>query len=162
MAEPATRLTLEQVREILESSPARLAQATAGSGPAALLQPLEAGGWSARDILGHIRSCNRTWGGYIVRILDEDNPSFPAENPRTTIRGTDFLDIPFADSLAGFTAERDALLGRLRAAASDDLARAARVRLPGMGVQDRSAFHYAHRMAEHERQHVRHIERAMA
>ena len=162
MAEPATRLTLPETLDILASTPGRIAEATAGVDAGALLEPLEADGWSARDILGHLRACHQTWAGYVTRILDEDEPSFRAENPRTTIHRTDFLSIAFRDSLAGFTSDRDPFVARLQSTSDEDLARVANVRIPGMGLQTRSAFHYVHRMAEHERQHVRHIEQMLA
>ena len=161
MAEPATRLTVDEVVDILGTTPGRLAHATSGATAGSLLEPLEAGGWSARDILGHLRACHMTWAGYVLRILDEDQPSFRAENPRTTIRRTDFLTIPFRGSLAAFSAERASFVARLRSTNEGELARRADVRIPGLGLQPRSAFHYAHRMAEHERQHVRHIERIL-
>lgn len=128
-------------------------------------EPLEAGGWSARDILGHIRACDRTWGGYIVRILDEQHPSFRAESPRSTIHRTDFLAQPFDDSLAAFTRDRARLMARLRAADAagvDDLSRTAAVKIPGLGIEDRSVRYYVDRLADHEGQHVRQIEREIS
>ena len=83
---------------MLARGPERIAAATAGITDAALLAPLEDGGWSARDVLGHMRACQQTWGGYIGRILDEDHPAFRAESPRSTIRRTDFLTLPFGAS----------------------------------------------------------------
>ncbi len=131
--------------------------------PAAKLhEPLEPGGWSARDILAHIRACDRTWGGYIERILDEDQPSFRAESPRSTIHRTDFLEQPFAASLEEFHRDRGGLIARLEAASADRMARTATVTIPGLGKQSRSARYYADRLAVHERDHVRQIEREMA
>lgn len=127
-----------------------------------LHEPLEADGWSARDILGHIRACDRTWGGYIERILDEEHPSFRAESPRSTIRRTDFLEQAFATSLAAFTRDRARLMARLREADTTDFARTAAVNIAGRGVEDRSALYYVDRLADHEDQHVRHIERSTA
>jgi hypothetical protein len=69
MAEPATRLALHEVLEILERTPARLADAASGVRAEALVEQLEPGGWSARDIVGHIRACHQTWAGYVTRIL---------------------------------------------------------------------------------------------
>lgn len=137
---------------------------TSGIGDDALLEPLEPGGWSARDVLGHIRACDRTWGAYTGRILDEDHPSFRAESPRSTIRETPFLEQPFAESLAAFTGDRGRLLARLRAAETaggDAFARTAAVRIPGLGIQDRSVRYYVDRLADHEGQHVRQLERAL-
>ena len=146
---------------MLEAAPARLTAATSNVPADDLLEPLEPGGWSARDVLAHVRACDRTWGGYLVRILDQDHPSFRAESPRSTISRYDFLTLPFGVSLEGFTTDRAGLMARLRAA-GPDLARTASVNLPGRGIEERSAAHYAHRLAEHEREHVQQIERAMA
>ena len=162
MSEPAPRFTRDEVVEMLGRGPERIAAATAGVTDGALLAPLEDGGWSARDVLGHMRACQQTWGGYIGRILDEDHPTFRAESPRSTIRRTDLLTLPFGASLDGFIAERAALVTRLRAAGAHLESRRATVKLVGRGAQDRSAFHYAHRLAEHELEHVAQIERAMA
>jgi len=147
---------------MLAGGPGRIAAATAGVSAEELLAPLDGGGWSARDVLGHMRACQRTWGGYIARILDEDHPTFRAESPRSTIRRTDFLTLRFAESLDGFIADRAALVTRLRAAGADIESRRALVHLAGRGAEERSAFHYAHRLAEHEREHVTQIERSMA
>ena len=162
MAEPEPRFTATEVFDMLEQAPARIAAATAGVSADDLLEPLESGGWSARDVLAHMRACHRTWGAYIDRILDTDHPAFRAESPRSTIRETDFLTLPFRALQDGFMAERAGLVDRLRAAGPDGLSRTATVKLPGRGAEERTAFYYAHRIAEHEREHVEHIERAMA
>ena len=161
MGEPEPRFSLTEVLDMLESAPGRIAAATSDVVADELIEPLEPGGWSARDVLGHVRACDRTWGGYIVRILDEDHPSFRAESPRSTIRRVDFLALPFGASLEGFAGDRARLIARLRAVGAD-LARSASVNLPGRGIEERTAAYYAHRLAEHEGEHVRQIERAMA
>ncbi len=153
---------MDEALELLEGAPARIAAATTGVPADLLLQPLEDGGWSARDILGHVRACHLTWGGYIVRILDEEHPSFRAQSPRSTIHRTDFLEQPFAVSLAAFTSDRARLMARLRAADTADFTRTAAVNIPARGVEDRSARYYIDRLADHEHEHVRHIERAIA
>ena len=162
MGEPEPRFSLTEVLDILAASPARLASATRAAQGHDLHDPLEPGGWSARDILAHVRACDRTWGAYIERILDEDHPTFRAESPRSTIRRFDFLALPFASSLDGFTTDRGRLMDRLRSVDATELARVATVTLPGRGAEDRTAFYYAHRLAEHEREHVHHIERTMS
>jgi len=160
MAEP--RFSRDEVLELLAAGPGRVAAATARISAGALLEPLEADGWSARDVLGHMRACQRTWGGYIARILDEDHPTFRYESPRSTIRRTDFLALPFARSLEGFTADRAALVSRLRAAGADLESRWGSVKRAGRGIEERSALQFAHRLAEHELEHLAQIERATA
>ena len=162
MSEPAPRFARDEALVRLASAPARIAAACARVPADQLLQAIEIGGWSARDVLGHLRACDRTWGGYIERILDEDHPAFRGESPRSTIRRMDVLTVPFGVSLEAFTADRARLVARLRAADATTLARTASVTLPGRGTEERSAAYYADRLADHEDEHVRHIEREMA
>jgi uncharacterized damage-inducible protein DinB len=147
---------------ILETSPARLTAAAAGKSDDVLQEPLESGGWSARDILGHLRACQRTWGANLERVLDEDHPTFRYQSPRSTIRRTDFLRLTYRESLEGFATDRERLLARLRTLGSRDLDRTASVKVSGGRIQEHTAFSYAHRLAEHERDHVEHLEEALA
>lgn len=68
---------------------------------------------------------------------------------------------PFAASLEAFELDRARLMARLRGADAGDLARTATVQIPARGIEERSALYYADRLAAHEREHVRQIERAM-
>lgn len=162
MAKPGARFSVIEVLDILESSTGRLTAAAAGRPDHVLHDPLEPGGWSARDILGHLRACQRTWGTYLERILDEDDPTFRYESPRSTIRRTDFLTLTYRDSLDGFATERERLVARLRSIDPADLERTASVKVSGGRVQRHTAFSYAHRMAEHEHDHVEYLEAALA
>ena len=161
MSEPEPRFSWQEALDLLESAPARIEAATSGVPADDLLEPLEPGGWSARDVLGHMRACDHTWGGYIDRILDEDHPSFRAESPRSTIRRTDVLSVPFGASLAAFTHDRARLIARLRAADATTLARTATVLAAWPGPRGTDGRDYAHRIVEHEGEHVRNIERVM-
>ncbi len=160
MSEPTARYSISEGLDLLERAPARIAAATGGGSAHDLLEALEPGGWSARDILGHIRACDRTWGGYILRILDDDHPTFRAESPRSTIRRTDFLDQPFAASLAAFADDRARLMARLRGVDAAAFARTAAVKIPARGMEERSAHYYLDRLAAHEEEHVRQVERS--
>jgi len=162
MARPEAASSLIEVLGILESSPGRLRAAAADRPDHVLHDPLEPGGWSARDILGHLRGCQRTWTAYLERILDEDHPTFRYESPRTAIRRTDLLTLPFHVSLDGFAEEREPLVLRLRSIDPADLERTATVKVSGGRVQQHTAFSYAHRLADHERNHVEHLEGALA
>jgi hypothetical protein len=158
MVRPPPGFSFIEVMGILETSPARLTAVAEGRPDDALHEPLEAGGWSARDILGHLRACQRTWGTYLERILDEDQPTFRYVSPRSTIRQTDFLALPYRVSIAGFSADRARLLARLRTLGSGELDRVASVKVSGGRTQRHTAFSYAARIAEHEREHVEHLE----
>jgi hypothetical protein len=59
----SAKLTVQQVRDQLRSTPVRLRELTSGV-PGELLQtspgPDE---WSANDVLAHLRACSDQWGG---------------------------------------------------------------------------------------------------
>ncbi|MEO8425443.1 MAG: hypothetical protein ABI595_16220, partial [Actinomycetota bacterium] len=57
---------------------------------------------------------------------------------------------------------RARLVERLHAIDADAFTRNALVTIPARGQEDRSAFYYADRLAAHEREHVRQIERGLA
>ena len=162
MAEPAPGFSFIEVMGVLETSPVRLTAVAEGRADDLLHEPLEPGGWSARDILGHLRACERTWGAFVIRILDEDRPTFRYVSPRSTIRQTDFLSLPYRVSMEAFAADRERLLGRLRTTEPAGLERTATVKVSGGRVQQHTAFSYAHRMAEHEREHLEHLEGALS
>jgi hypothetical protein len=123
------------------------------------LSPLP-GEWSAGEILAHIRSCNEVWGGYIQRIVDEQQPTFRVTSPRTWIAGTDYMQQDFEPALRDFTRRRRLLLKLLRGLPPKGWSRQAVT--TGVGKPLIQTVHsYADRMARHERPHVKQIERAL-
>jgi hypothetical protein len=98
------------------------------------------------------------WGGAIQRILDEDRPTLKAINPRTWILQTDYLELDFHPSLRSFIRQRSQLLKTLKSAAPADWARTATITGAGNPLT-RSVLFYAQWMAEHERPHIKQIER---
>ena len=109
-----TPLTIEQVLTRLAAGPPRIAELTAGLSPAQLRAVPSDGGWSANDILSHLRSCSDVWGDYIARILAEDRPTIRAVNPLTWIERTDYRDLELQPSLRAFTSQRAELLAVLQ------------------------------------------------
>ena len=49
-------------------------------------------GWSATEILAHLRSCADVWGDCIAAILAEDRPTLRAINPTTWIDRTNYRE----------------------------------------------------------------------
>jgi DinB superfamily len=151
-------LTVDQVLAILPDTPRRIADLTAGVAPDRLRATPDFGGWSANEVLAHLRSCADVWGGCIERILAEDRPTIRAVNPRTWIRSTDYLDLEFRPSLAAFTAQRADLLAVLERLGPDEWARSATVTGAGR-VLERTVQFYAQWLAQHERSHRRQLQR---
>lgn len=154
-------LTIEQVLAILSVTPGRIAAATAGLAPADLRATPADGGWSAVEVLAHLRSCADVWGGCIQRILSEDHPTLRAMDPRTWTERTDYRALEFAPSLDAFTAQRAELLAILAALDAAAWSRAATVTGAGRPLE-RTVHGYAQWLARHERPHVRQLERVVA
>ena len=155
---PSRSLTSEQVLTLLAATPAHLADLTAGLPPAQLLAPPEPGEWSARDVLAHLRACADMWGKYIVAILSEDRPTIRAVNPTTWIKQTVYREQQFAPSPQVFTAQRAELLAVLKPLAPDAWTRMATVMGAGK-PRERTVYTYAQWLANHERSHIKQIER---
>ena len=151
-------LTIEQILTMLAVAPSRLTDLTGGLPPAQLLAPPEPGEWSARDVLAHLRACADMWGKYIAVILSEDRPTFKAVNPTTWIKKTDYREQEFQPSLQAFTAQRAGLLAVLEPLAPEAWSRMATVTGAGK-PRERTVYTYAQWLANHERSHVKQIER---
>ena len=155
---PDRSLTPEQVLTLLAATPLRLAALTAGVEPAQLKAALNPGEWSANAVLAHLRACSDMWGDCMVAIITQDKPTLRAVNPRTWIKQTDYLDQEFAPSLRSFTTQRTELLAVLEPLASEDWSRSATVAGAGKPLE-RTVLFYARWLANHERPHLKQIER---
>ena len=97
-----TPLAPEQLLPRLAAAPGRIAALTEGLTPAELRAAPPGGGWSARDVLAHLRACSDVWGGCIARLLAEDRPAFRAVNPTSWVKQTNYRDLEFGPSLRAF------------------------------------------------------------
>ena len=158
---PSTPLTTEQILTRLADTPTRLAEPTAGLTPAQSRAAPAPGEWSANDVLAHLRACADVWGGCIAAILAEDGPTLRAVNPTTWIKRTDYADLAFEPSLRTFTAQRADLLALLGPLPFEGWSRAATVTGAGR-VLRRTVRSYAGWLANHERPHVKQVERIVA
>jgi hypothetical protein len=151
-------LTIEQVLALLAETPLRIAALTAGLAPAQLHTTPNHDGWSANDVLAHLRACADVWGNCIVAMIAQDLPMLRAVNPRTWIKKTDYLEREFRPSLRSFATQRADLLAVLSPLPIDAWERSARVSGAGK-VLERTVLFYAQWLAGHERQHVKQVER---
>ena len=155
---PNKTLTIEKVLDILDGTPRRIDQLTAGL-PPSLLRTAPAGGeWSANDVLAHLRACADVRGGALLRIIAEDRPTIRAVDPRSYLTQTDHLDLEFQTSIAAFAAQRQELMAALHRLPRDDWLRMATVTGAG-AVLERTVLFYGQWLAGHERAHVKQIGR---
>jgi hypothetical protein len=155
---PDQALTSEQVLTMLAAAPPRIVALTAGLVPAQLQAAPNPGEWSANDVLAHLRACADMWGGCIAAMLAHDMPTLRAVSPRTWINKTDYREQAFPPSLQAFTRQRTDLLAVLEPLTPAGWARPAIVRGAGK-VLERTVLFYAQWLAEHERPHLKQIER---
>jgi hypothetical protein len=151
-------LTTEQVLTLLAATPPRLAALTADLSPAQLHSAPNDDGWSANEVLAHLRACADVWGDCILAMLEEDRPVLRAVNPRTWIKKTDYLEREFRPSLRSFATQRADLLAVLSPLSQEGWKRSATVSGAGK-VLERTVLFYAQWLARHERQHVKQVER---
>jgi hypothetical protein len=152
--DPAT--TLEQLEETLR----RLDAATRGRSDIDLRWKESADSWSVNEVLAHLRACADAWGGSMVRILQQDNPTFRHVSPRAWIRKTNYTSLDFAPSFLAFEEQRQDLLKLLRPLAPDAWLRSANVKT-GATVKRETALSYARRLAGHEAGHCQQMDRIL-
>ena len=105
-----------------------------------------------------MRACADMWGKCIVVILSEDRPTIKAVNPTTWIKKTNYREQEFQPSLQAFSAQRDELLAMLKPLSPEAWSRMATVTGAGKPLE-RTVFTYAQWLANHERPHIKQIER---
>src|SRR5215469_15435967 len=98
------------VIEMLKTTPSRIASESRGLSEKELNWKPAADSWSANEVLAHLRACANVWGGTIMKILTQDNPTFRHVSPRTWIRKTNYLDLDFKVSFLAFRKQREDLL----------------------------------------------------
>ena len=155
---PKKLMPVEQVLKILSSTPPRIAELTAGLSEQQLHASPDIGGWSANEVLAHLRSCADVRGGCALKIFAEDTPTLRAVDPRTWMKETDYLELEFRRSLRAFTAQRGDLLAALEPLGPGDWSRRAIVTGAGK-VLERTVLFYADWVARHERPHLKQMHR---
>jgi hypothetical protein len=146
----------DEVLMMLRATPKRIAAAATGLEPDQLRATPAGGGWSANEVLAHLRSCADVWGTAIAKILAEDKPTIRAISPRSWIRKTNYVELEFWPSLRAFTGQRQELLVTLEALAPEDWRRIAIVTGAGK-VLERTVTSYAQWLVHHERPHIKQI-----
>jgi hypothetical protein len=155
---PDRQLTTEQILTLLAEAPPRIAALTAGVTPAQLRTIPNHDGWSANDVLAHVRACADVWGGCITAMIAEDRPTLRAVNPRSWIKKTEYRGLEFRPSLRSFTKQRADLFAVLEPLPHKAWSRSATVTGAG-AVLVRTVHFYAQWLATHERTHVKQIAR---
>jgi hypothetical protein len=154
----ASSLPKEQILTLLSTQSAQISELAVGLTEVQLHKPPHPGEWSAIEVLAHLRSCADVWGNCMLTILNENNPTIRAINPRTWINSTNYLELDFWPSLRAFTTQRDGLLEVLKPLKPKDWSRSAIITGAGKPLE-RTVHYYAEWLATHERPHVKQLVR---
>jgi hypothetical protein len=140
----------------LEAAPVHLAALSQGLDLASLHTRSEQEPWSVNDILAHLRACADVWGKSILAMLAQDHPTMRYVSPRTHLKKTAYPEQEFPASLAAFTAQRQELLGALKALEPAGWSRGATFTATTRG-REGTVLSYAQRLAQHESEHMAQI-----
>jgi hypothetical protein len=144
---------IEQYLRLLEATPYRLAKVVKSFDEALLQRKTKDEPWSVNDILAHLRACADVWGDSIERMLAEENPTVPYRHPRQWIKKTNYVELPFHESLSAFGEQRRKLLKVLKRLAFEGWSRAATIK-----GREHTVFTQVRRMVTHENVHCGQIE----
>jgi uncharacterized damage-inducible protein DinB len=144
---------IENVLGLLVETPGRITSAVESLDDERLHLRPEARTWSANDTLAHLRACADVWGETIATMLQEDEPTLKRVSPRTWLKKTDYLELPFQESFRDFVDQRRALLQMLRDLTFNDWKRRALIK-----DRQHTVFSQARRMALHEMTHCEQLE----
>lgn len=154
-------LPIDKILALLQETPLRLAELTAGLAPAQFQAAPSLGEWSISEVLAHLRACSDAWGDtYMMTILAQDKPTIKAVNPRRWIKRTGYLEEDFQPALRAFTDQRKELLAVLEPLPLGEWSRPNILTGAGKPLEQTLLSH-ADRLARHERAHLKQIERTI-
>jgi hypothetical protein len=154
-------MQIEDILALLSAAPKRIAAAVEGLSPTQLQDRASHDEWSVNEILAHLRACADVRGGAALTILAEEHPTLRATDPRTYMEMTDYHLLDFRQSFAAFIRQRKELLKVLGALSRNGWDRSATVVGAGKPLE-RNVLFYAQWVAEHERPHIKQIQRTAA
>jgi hypothetical protein len=149
--------TTEQIAALLDGLamvPERIARVVTGWDPNRLRTPLSAAGWSAADILAHLRASDAIWTWRIHALLVRDDVVFLDLDERRWADIAAYADAKFVSSLTTYRLHRQDLLTTLRRASPADWQRTGTHEIAGrLSLLDMIA-----RLLEHEDEHCAYLE----
>jgi mycothiol maleylpyruvate isomerase-like protein len=96
--------------ELLRAVPSRIAAVTSGASDGVPHRRTDAEPWSVNDVLAHVRASADNRVRFMCRMASGEPTKLAYVSPRAELKKTDYMDRPFAENLAAFTADRVALV----------------------------------------------------
>jgi hypothetical protein len=148
------------VIKLLKTTPRHFASSVRGLSDKELSWKPKAESWSVTEVLAHLRACADVWGESIMKILQQDHPTFRHVSPRTWIRKTNYLHLDFEASFPEYRKQRDELLKVLQPLSCEEWLRRANVKA-ATKLREETVLSYAQRLANHEAGHCAQIDRVL-
>jgi hypothetical protein len=149
------------ILKLLRANPRRIASLTSDFHDRQLARKVSADSWSVNEVLAHLRACADVWGGNMMTILTQDQPTFRHVSPRAWMRKTNYCELKFQVSFAAFTSQRKNLLKVLGALPNEDWLRSATVKV-STKMRKQTVLSYGQLLAHHEAGHCEQIARILA
>jgi hypothetical protein len=150
----ATSEEIDSLIARLAAIPARLAQAVEGWSESRLYETSDEGGWSAAEVLAHIRACDDINGYRPYAILARDNPPLVGYDETRWVSVVGYAQAGFHTSLKTFAYRRAELVDLLRRCSPADWERS--------GIHEEygpiSILKMVTHIAGHEEEHCAQIE----
>jgi uncharacterized damage-inducible protein DinB len=144
---------IEQFLKLLADAPRRIAAATKGLPEAQLYLRTEEEPWSVSDILAHLRASVDVREKFIHIMLTQANPTLRYISPRSHIKKTNYLELPFPESFAAYKRQRSELLDTLKKLSIEQWSCSAIIK-----DRPETVFSYTLYLTQHERAHCQQIE----
>jgi DinB family protein len=139
-----------QVVEALTEVPDRLVALLGGLDEASLRARPTPDGWSALEVLAHLRASEAIVAPRLYQIVVRDEPALVAFDERRWAEVAGYADLPASLLLQGYAARRAELVAMLRRLAPGDWERAGLHEIAGRVT----LLDIARSMAEHEAEHI--------
>ena len=149
----ATKAEIDEYLRLLDATPRRIGACTEEASEAQLAQSPDRQGWSAAQVLGHLRACAELWSFSIYAMLAQGNPTLMLADERKWAKTRGFDRFGFRKSFLAFALGREELMGVLR-----ELPLEAWERTAVIENRSHSVFSQVRRMALHEAEHCDQIE----
>lgn len=146
--------TVDQLLSRLAESPVRIVRAVAGRSDEQLSTAASGDGWSAAEVLAHLRASDAIISYRAYAILTRDNPPLADYNERRWAEVAGYAREPFHESLRVFTLCRAELVNMLRQARLEDWQRVGAHELRGTVT----LLGFMTHLAEHEEEHCAQLE----
>ena len=138
---------------LLRAAPIRIAAASDGMDATRLHERTAGEPWSVNDILAHLRAAADTRERFISRMATGEHATLSYQSPRSELRKTNYVELPFAENHAAFRSQRASLLDRLESMPIEHWSR-------GSLIRDRpeTVASYVRYLTHHETAHCEQIE----